>query len=889
MKSTFKRFMGIILAMLMIVAMVPTTAFADHTTIGSPNAFTIVSDETGKEIDYLLVDTMTQGGQKYYGLMVRKSVHGWAGDDTIKFGDGCNLGWADDEDQESTDTAVYKKLYTYLDENIRPISDIVDVIFPESVTPYIETLEHEICNDTTGAKTFYTVDDVTIPTYEMLGENMDYILLEGIAGDAQSGSLGRGNSAWKDGDDWIRNMQVTGDEGFGQLNVGLNYYWHPLVYVNEEFFANVKIDTTKEIGDNVKDCLKADFSKAQLSDLYTEEELAELGVQEVPADLQMKHSPNYLKLENGVELLYNGTDGDYINFLLTEDLAGRYGTEGFVIANNQYYISSFWTVNSGTSVSDAAMSKLPAEMVDFVQTRGYQVNLAGGNLPATTQLKASIPSHATLDAHAEYIQLLIDDNEGFMAGGTYGAAVGICVAAVNNEHPWNHYAFPGGVVASDGNYFTGSVFAEFYVHKDFLKNMKISTTTIGKNVKNLISKTFVKADFADLDYTAEELDKMGVRSFMEHTKDVGNVANTYEFEINNKKYVVLPEAVEEDDEVYYPVISVAAEDFGYGHIAIDDTDTDRPRNGIKYVNIKYLEAWGSRSYPLNDEDYVDQYFPLDAFGDYIEEREWIFETERHDPNTDEWIENQWMWGTEGPYELRAASMMGIPTIEQYLDALEENENVLNYTAGVLSLVSYPDYEPSIKAGLKTVSPDGIVADRTSRLVTYIDTNSMTFDYIGAPASFCSGVYMVYVHEDFFKNTSINLETVGSKFKNFIKNNYSPEDLTGWSSVDIQSIFGGYNGEGMGIDAYVDETGANVVIHNNSDVADGNGAVIIVAAYKGKALADIKFLTLDRNVSASSYTDPFNFNMSVDGADVTYKAMVWDSFTNCKPIVSAVEF
>ena len=882
MKSTFKRFMGIILAMLMIVAMIPATAFADHTTTGSPNEFTIVSDETGKEIEYLLVDTMSQNGEQYYGLMVRKSVHGWAGEDTIKFGDGCNLGWADDETQDSTN---YKKLYTYFEGNISPISDIADVIFPESVTPYIATLEHEICNDTTGAKTFYTVDSVTIPTYDMLADNMDYILLEGAAGDAQSGSLARGNSAWKGGDDWIKCMQVTGDEGFGQMNVDLNYYWHPLVYVTDEFFTNIKIDTTKQVGSNVKDCLKDNFSKAQLGDLYTEEELAEFDVQDVPTKIQLKHSPNYLKLDDGAELLYNGSEGDYLNFVLTEDLAGRYGAEGFVIADNQYYVATAWAVNSGTSVADAAMAKLPAEMVEFVQTRGYKVNVAGGSPQVTTQLKASVPNHDTLDAHSDYIMLKIEDNGAMTPGGGY-ASVGYYIAAVNDEHPYFHYAFPNGIVASDGNYFTGSVFAEFYVHKDFLKSIKISTSTIGENVKDILASKFVKSDFADLGYTPEELDKMGVLSFVEHSKDAGNVANTYEFVVGNKKYVVIPEAVEEYGEIYYPVISVAAEGFTYGHIGLDDDDTDMPRNGIKYLNLKYVEAWGSTVHDLYDEEYINQYFPLDTFGDYIEERDWIFETDFHIESTGEWLKDKWMWGEEGPYELRFAGPMGIPSVDQFVDAVAENGNVLDSTAGVSYLVSDP--EVGINAALKTVSPDGVVADWTSHLVTYTATNNLdTFEYLGDPSYFCSGVYMVYVHEDFFKNTSISAATVGAKFKNFIRNNYSQEDLTAWSTGDIKAVYGGYDGEGMGIEAYTDESGVNVILHNNGEVADGNGAVIIVTAYRGKALSDIKFFTLDRDLSASSYTDPIKFNMTVD-SELTYKAMVWDSFTNCKPIVSAIE-
>ena len=223
-------------------------------------------------------------------------------------------------------------------------------------------------------------------------------------------------------------------------------------------------------------------------------------------------SPNYIKLANGAKLLYTGvTDGDYLNFILAQDLAGRYGAEGFVIANNQYYISSSWTVSSGTSVSDAAMSKLPETMVDYVQSRPYAINVAGGATEhVNTTLKASVPSHDTLEAHAEYIQPLIDDNEGFTAGGHLGAAVGICVAAVNDWHPFFHYGFPNGVSASDGNYFTGSVFAEFYVHKDFFKAVKLNTATVGKNVKDYLAANFIKSDLAPLGYTDSELTALGL-------------------------------------------------------------------------------------------------------------------------------------------------------------------------------------------------------------------------------------------------------------------------------------------------------------------------------------------------------------------------------------------
>lgn len=82
-----------------------------------------------------------------------------------------------------------------------------------------------------------------------------------------------------------------------------------------------------------------------------------------------------------------------------------------------------------------------------------------------------------------------------------------------------------------------------------------------------------------------------------------------------------------------------------------------------------------------------------------------------------------------------------------------------------------------------------------------------------------------------------------------------------------------------------DVNVSVVLHNNGEIADGNGSIIIVAAYDGLKFLDSNVYELTADIYANSMTSAIPVKVTVeDSSDVTdVKVMLWDSITNAKPL------
>lgn len=265
---------------------------------GSPNGFTVITEDTGKNIqkNYLLVDTLEKNGTKYYGLMIRKPLNIWYGGTSAIHLAGTNLKLVDDETQESTDTVKFVKYHDLAGgkNSNGEISQFVDDVFASEIIPYIQTLEHEITKY--DGITYKSVDMVTLPTWEQLYENRGYVnLIDDGTSKSFQGTLTRTlNTSYRTSKDWFMAMRNDGSKLYGELGRDYNYYWMPVVYVTKDFFTDVRLDLTT-LGKNVKNIFAQDLSDEDFTKAgYTDEELLGIGIVETSQKIEANENARFV-------------------------------------------------------------------------------------------------------------------------------------------------------------------------------------------------------------------------------------------------------------------------------------------------------------------------------------------------------------------------------------------------------------------------------------------------------------------------------------------------------------------------------------------------------------------------------------------------------------------
>ena len=539
MKSNMKRFLGLLLATLMVVTMVPTVAFADNTTEGSPNVFSIVTDATGvQQTQYLFVDTLTQNGVTYYGLMSRNAVHNWYPAKTLS-GAGDNMGWIDDTTQTSTSSVVYKKLVAkHKGTNLKTLGEYLDTFFPASVVPYVGTLEHQI--SVYKNVTYKTVDSVTIPTWDILNANKEFVYLGGSNDQNYNGTITRANAGWMDGADWLKAMRPNYSSCHGQMNTSrYNYHWHPLIYVTKDFFKNIKIDTTKEIGANVKTFMSENFNTLDVANAgYTAEEIEALGVnsfkQEVKPETISGNSftyggYTYVFIEDAVEEV----DGKkYYGVVEKAGLrhnnswgAIRYDLDAEKSDENTTYVKvgpaspwgGSWANSKATYDMQEETTRTFAPLASYLLDRDWTIkgswdwNNQGTVTPLVMSGKIGIPTEVqfknainagdlTLTVGAYHLNGLYyyaEDNytyhERVNTSGSSDRNLRIALTPSATNIVWS-----GGKV-------NGEFFFMGYVSEDFFKLNKIDATTIGSG-----AKTFLKSEFTRDELTGWTNDNLDI-------------------------------------------------------------------------------------------------------------------------------------------------------------------------------------------------------------------------------------------------------------------------------------------------------------------------------------------------------------------------------------------
>lgn len=1127
-----KRLLGMLLAVLMIAAMIPATAFADASTEGSPNVFSVVADVTGKQqqTEFLFVDTLEQNGETYYGLLIRKGVHNWdATAGQILYFSGTGLDWVDDESQESTETVKYVKMMDRKDgQNKNLLNTYVDDIFPEAMLPYIATLEFDLT--AYEGVSYKTVDNITFPTWDILDANKDYVFIGGSDADDKNftGTITRTASSYMTSGKWFKSMRPGGISGYGQVGANYDYYWNPLVYVTKDFFRNIKIDTTKEIGENVTAFLSENLYTNDVADLgYTQDELEFLGIGEMPvtegdsfvvggktfylvpesaveyngekyvgvfynarsiawtegrtdgtvvlfdedrpaggkyvqflkgqesltdldtafashfeafgdykvdadfewkmgdiyigsdetttpiyfkgsvglpsvaeftklyendnvtfkeaygfttrsfsnsggktwgrqwfywknaeshnnsatamydeaeqligynagkqiaywspmtyvkesfflenkidlaamsanvrgyladnfyqknfadgvysetefdiigvlaepenADSLLEWSPNYLKLADGTELLYNGQDGDYLNFIIPKDYAGNWSVLGAALKKGAedgysefYLMGNTW--GTATVTLDSLLESLPDELEANIRVTtwddaGWAGWFDGGktNAAAKAMTKASLPSYDDFNAHGSYLMPMILDNQ---FGGAVTKENGYkysTTALARNSATWNFGTYylvdgpsgdgttaTGAMPGGDSPHARGSVFLTFYAHKDFLTQIKADE--MGENVKALFPVNFVKSDLEGL-YTNAEIKSLGVNSFIEYAKDADS---SMKFVVDGKTFILMDTTAEVDGTKYYGVLynKKHLPSWGAGTAGTVILGEDRADGG------KYVDFYRGVTELVDVQSYAADF---EAFGDYMVDEDF------------EWkMGDVYLPGAEATAPIYHKGSVSLPTQVQIREMYIKDADIANDNPGLLSrtLGTYAG-----KNNWHAWRPAEV--NRNMFTTDVLDDAGNVIGFTSSAALYGVWSPMTYVSEDFFADNQIDLETAGEGFKKAIRTSFDREDLTGWDDAVLDELFVGYDGEGLGLEVIVENGSAKFIVHNNGADAAGKGNTVILASYNNGVLVDVKTIVLDENVSAGYKTSAISVPVSMAGA-TDVKAMMWNT-------------
>ena len=229
----------------------------------------------------------------------------------------------------------------------------------------------------------------------------------------------------------------------------------PVIYVTADFFENVKIDTTKEVGSDIKSLLAGKYYQKELAHLgYTAEDFEILTVPLHPEVLTPDWSPDYVKVADGdLELLYNGettigADGKtYVSFTVAKDyqtsadtMGAFFGTtetlsDGTVNPDTMLYGQfSFCTAYPITPKEsfDIIKDSLPQKIQDnlYLNTwtntgSTYWLGVRGGESVAKSISYITLPSGDNMIKHGAYLKAQMDDNANPYYGGlvTYTGAL----------------------------------------------------------------------------------------------------------------------------------------------------------------------------------------------------------------------------------------------------------------------------------------------------------------------------------------------------------------------------------------------------------------------------------------------------------------------------------
>lgn len=887
MKSNFKRFMGIILAMLMIVTLLPVTAFAEDVEVTETVSAAFVVD--GKTF-YLMPDsTKTYNGKTYVGVYANTK----------------EIPYADNKCPDNTNTV--ERIVLVPEGNRAAGGKYVSVSMSytnptniqNKVTHFAPFGDYIIGSDyewLMGSMYWKSTDSAVTPIYfkgsvglptsaELISlYNNDNVVNHGqsLATRAATDASVTGGAFWNRVRDGLSgNVSYTRVIDEETANITKFYStmgaaWGYMTYISSDFFTKTKLDIDS-MGSVVKEYLAANYIQDDFAGSdYTADELTALGVVAVPENPTPAHSPNYLKIvaANGTvkEFLYNDTitqnGKTYIGLIGTKDFWSH--GSGYIGASFRSLMTAGVDFEGEALPSDSNWYLSTNRLQEWKTTKYHEIHTLMSNIPTAVQpylLKYSYDcgQNSFYDGYKVHALRTIgkltwvskDEVEAHKTYLTPVAGNGTYIATrtgVTNDKHFYVYDKATDTFKSMGKYESpnGSLFMRMYVDADMLKTVKLDLSATRSVTKAMLKANFVRSDLEGI-YTDAELDELGIESFMAEEKPEAVAGSS--FVAGGKTFYYLNNTIDYNGKKYFRIFDKIdlrpwSKD-AYYYV------TERDDESI-YVSLKHNNATELTSLSNN----------LDVFGDYkiSADYEWNYGTATYD-------------GATKKVYLKGA--INVPSSSDYEYITKE----VTFTSEGQMYITSTFF--AYNNGTNRYVFNSVTNKMGKNAVTYNVENDY---YVGDKSAAYN--FVTYVSEDYFVNNELDLATTGEVMINAIKENFTRDELAagGWSEATLDTLFNsGYTGEGLGLVAYKtgDESVA-VVINNNDSVASTGVKLVVVAVYSEDGMEDVRLVNVTGNIPANSYTSKFPVTFDANGKEIIeIKVMLWDGIITAKPLAASV--
>ena len=884
MKSNFKKFMGIILAMLLVVTMLPVTAFAENSVTPADSPDYVKTADGALELLYNGETITGTDGKTYVGFTIAKDYAG----SSKRMGAGFQKVTTDAAGNTIPDTTVYGQ-YKFCAPNPFTYGDSIDVVKNDLPSDFQNNL---LLNTWAAGSTYWlgssshvagkSLTYISLPTGENMARHSAYLTaqMNDNANPWDSGTVYKAAIVRDTSYIYACGLYDPAQSKVVNSNLASAYAWgsvFPVFYVSLDAFIEVKMDVAT-MGANVKALLAENFIQEDFLDLgYTAEDFAAMDIPVVPANPKPMHSPNYMKVVTTdgtmTEFLYNDTithnGKTYIGLVgasspITHE-SGAYGLrfdktktdyEGVDVPTSAdgktIYVKTAVTYKDNTNQTEIhtnSLSTLPVGVQDALLKYTYDCGSNKqyyGDWATMTNIKTigklTALSIEEIQTHILYLASLTDKTA-------------IASRTGHGGYGYYRYKIADGTWVKENTYEypNGAAFMRMYVDLDMFKTVKIDVDSMRSNVKAMLKANFVRSDLEGI-YSDAELDKLGVESFTVEEKPDAVTGSS--FVAGGKTFYYLNNTIDYNGKKYFRVFD--KKDWTPWTGTAFYPITERAEGGV-YVAVKQGSLTGSelQNHTTN----------FSIFGDNL-------------------IPSGYEWS--------------------YGDATYNGSSTKVYMKGSVNVPSVADYNYVINQGV-SFTAQGQQRITSEFFIHNNGTNRHNFNgntqnnesldhktdgnyWVGTHAAGYN--YVTYVSEDYFINNELDLATTGEVMIQAIKDNFTREELVagGWSEAALSALFdASYTGTGLGLVAYKTGDASVAVVINNNDYAASTGAkLVVVVAYSVDGLEDAKVVPVTGTIPANAYTSKLPVTLEVGEAEIVeIKVMLWENIDNIKPLAGAV--
>ena len=486
-KDFFKKAYAMILAICVIMTTIAMPAFATETEPADSNlhGFKLATMESGKQFEFMLLDVQEKNGN--YLVVSKELLGGWGVKPTyIADPQNANnkiLGQHTTEGGITFDAA-------YLNN------------YPTDLQSYMADTQWDITFGN-GDAAYSMVSKLCLPTEVELNANAEAFAHFKLA---LTNAGGPGKFYVRGA--WCHDLVTLCDGvSFGAVDpTGDTAGYFPFAFnLNKDFFKNIKLDVTT-MGTSVKDILTNNFTRLEMMNVYSDEELNAIGFDEI----EFIESLNSFTVS--AENVEDGRQADYIllnpeenngNFLImSKGIVGGWGVAPKYMSDPEDANNTILglDIDGGKTFDAAYLDSFPATVQNNMVNTTWEIDFGVGDSYYMTS-KLCLPTDLELTANTEAFEYMKTAVANAGGPGTF-----IVRGAWDNSLVTRYSGGSFGAISPTGC--ATHYPLVFNVNKDFFKNVKLDVTTMGTNIKNILTGNYGKTQMKGI-YTDAELEIIG--------------------------------------------------------------------------------------------------------------------------------------------------------------------------------------------------------------------------------------------------------------------------------------------------------------------------------------------------------------------------------------------